>query len=354
MTFDFADIINSISVFQLATFTLYLWIKAWNPFYNKVLIAFFVSQALGILAWMLSKYAPHITATELLITADLLWAPTLYLYADALTKKRKSPFLFAIPHTLPFLLLLPYTILSGLILLPKVPIGIIVNLQVILYSAAGVVTLIRYSQMVRQNYSDDQNRIRIWVTVVLLGYIVACFLPVAAVSLGVNPLTQKLAIETIAFAPFLIFFNILFYSAIANPVVIHAAPDNTRYQGSALSAAQAKEYAQTLSELMEKNQYFLEPELSLGKLSVETGISGKYLSQIINQQLQKSFYDYVNGLRIQHACLLLSTQESKTIQEIMYQSGFNSKTAFNTAFKKHKGITPSLFKNKMREKGSDS
>jgi AraC-like DNA-binding protein len=346
LTFDFADVVNSISVFQLVTFILYLSVKEWKPFYNKILVVFFASQAVGIMAWVINKHMPHSITPKLLAVANLLWAPTLYLYADALTKKRGKPYLFAMPHVLPFLLVLPYSILASITSLPQVPIGIVVNMQVVLYTAAGVVTLIKYSRMVRQNYSNDQNRIRIWVTVVLLGYIIACFLPVAAVGLGVNPLTQKLTIETIAFAPFLIFFNILFYSAISNPVVIHAAPENAKYQGSALSPAQAKEYAQTLSEQMRKNQYFLEPELSLGKLSTQTGISTKYLSQIINQQLQKSFHDYINGLRVEFACEQLSRQQEKTIQEIMYLSGFNSKTAFNNAFKKHKGITPSQFKEK--------
>jgi len=68
------------------------------------------------------------------------------------------------------------------------------------------------------------------------------------------------------------------------------------------------------------------------------------LSQIINESKNINFYDYVNSYRISEAKDLLSSNCDKTILEILYEVGFNSKSAFNTAFKKFTSVTPSKYK----------
>ncbi|MFA6950922.1 MAG: helix-turn-helix domain-containing protein, partial [Lentimicrobiaceae bacterium] len=149
---------------------------------------------------------------------------------------------------------------------------------------------------------------------------------------------------------FLIFYNILFFNAIGNPVVINVIPTDERYIGSHLTQELAIEYLEKLDRIVEKEKCYLEPELTLDGLSQISGISGRYLSQILNQYKKKSFYDYINGLRTQYACELLTKEGRKSILEILYESGFNSKTSFNTSFKKHTGLTPSQYKTKSNIK----
>ncbi len=61
--------------------------------------------------------------------------------------------------------------------------------------------------------------------------------------------------------------------------------------------------------------------------------------------MQSNFYDYISKYRIEEAKSILSDQSSnKTVLEILYEVGFNSKSSFNTAFKKYTGVTPSKFK----------
>jgi Response regulator containing CheY-like receiver domain and AraC-type DNA-binding domain len=345
--FDFADIINSISIFQLFTFVLFIAITRGKPFYNKILCVFFASELIGILAWVLFKHGADRTTYKLLDLASLLWAPSLYLYADGLTKQREKPMLFALLHLSPFILLLPYTLAASILNFYLMPISQLVSLQVIAYNVAGIITLVKYRRRVKQNYSVDQSKIRDWVTIVLLGYPIACLVPPIFELLQLSSNDFSLGNELIAYTPFLLFFNILFFNAIANPVQIQTLPQDTKYQGSLLGEDVAIGYLNKLEMMMDKDKYYLEPELSLGKLSDKLEIPSRYLSQIINQHKNQSFYDYINRLRTDHACQLLLNANGKTIQEIFFESGFNSKTSFNTAFKKHQGLTPSQYKAKV-------
>ena len=65
-------------------------------------------------------------------------------------------------------------------------------------------------------------------------------------------------------------------------------------------------------------------------------------------ELRQNFYDYVNGCRIEEAKRLLqdAIHRKKTVLNILYEAGFNSKSAFNLAFKKYTGMTPTEFKNR--------
>jgi YesN/AraC family two-component response regulator len=96
---------------------------------------------------------------------------------------------------------------------------------------------------------------------------------------------------------------------------------------------------------MDKEKPYLNPTLTLKELSTELSIPSRYLSQIINEHMQSNFYDYISKYRIEEAKKLLSDLScDKTVLEILYEVGFNSKSSFNTAFKKFTGITPSRFK----------
>jgi len=69
---------------------------------------------------------------------------------------------------------------------------------------------------------------------------------------------------------------------------------------------------------------------------------------VINENTGQNFFDFVNRYRIGEAKRMLTdpTDKKITVQEILYVVGFNSKSSFNTLFKKYTGVTPSEFKNK--------
>jgi AraC-like DNA-binding protein len=92
---------------------------------------------------------------------------------------------------------------------------------------------------------------------------------------------------------------------------------------------------------------FLNPQLTLDLVANELNVSSGHLSKTINTELQQSFKDYVNSLRVEKAKSFLSNPDfsNYTLVAIGLEAGFNSKSAFNASFKKITGFTPSEFKN---------
>lgn len=101
-----------------------------------------------------------------------------------------------------------------------------------------------------------------------------------------------------------------------------------------------------ISEYIEKNQRYLDPNFSLDNLSHEMKMSVSSISQIINQKSSHNFSDYINELRVERAKTYLTNPdfENYTIVAIGLECGFNSKSTFYAAFKKFTKITPSEFK----------
>lgn len=106
------------------------------------------------------------------------------------------------------------------------------------------------------------------------------------------------------------------------------------------------EHIVKLEEIIIKNKRYLDPNLSLDSLAEKLQLSKSYLSRIINTELQTSFNDYINSLRIAEAKQLLHNSEfsNYTLVSIGLEAGFSSKTTFNNAFKKFTGVTPSHFR----------
>jgi ligand-binding sensor domain-containing protein/AraC-like DNA-binding protein len=125
-----------------------------------------------------------------------------------------------------------------------------------------------------------------------------------------------------------------------------------KYQTSALTPDRAEQILKKLLATMEEEEIYLDPDLTLKKLSEKIMVHPNHISQIVNDTLNQSFNDFVNSYRIKTAQekLLNPREMDKTILEIAYDVGFYSKSVFNTAFKKFTGLTPSQFKQKKSKK----
>jgi len=119
---------------------------------------------------------------------------------------------------------------------------------------------------------------------------------------------------------------------------------NTRPKTSRLSKSAAATLAQELQNQMETQQWFMQPDMSLSRLAELIGISTHDVSEVLNQQLRLSFYDFVNQYRINLACQQLKKNTELSATDIGFACGFNSKTAFYNAFKKLKNTTPARYR----------
>ncbi|MEM6771371.1 MAG: helix-turn-helix domain-containing protein, partial [Bacteroidota bacterium] len=104
--------------------------------------------------------------------------------------------------------------------------------------------------------------------------------------------------------------------------------------------------AERIKDYFATDHPYLDPELSLASLAAALDLPEREVSQSINGVLGQHFFDLVNAYRIDHACALLDNPKDKgeTILEVMYASGFQSKSSFNTEFRRRTGMTPSGWK----------
>jgi AraC-like DNA-binding protein len=128
------------------------------------------------------------------------------------------------------------------------------------------------------------------------------------------------------------------------------APEpSSKYAKSGLTDERVKALAEQLSEFMAREKPFLEGDLTLAQLANRCGLLPHQLSQVLNQHLGCSFFDYINKLRVEEAkrCLTDSAYRGQTVLELGLASGFNSKAAFNAAFKRVTGLTPSQYRSQV-------
>lgn len=148
----------------------------------------------------------------------------------------------------------------------------------------------------------------------------------------------------------IVVYIIGYYGQSQPKIFEESEPENMeqrKYSHSGLDREKTQQYMKKLTKAMEKDYLYQNGGLTLSELSKELAISPNHLSQVINAGLQKNFYDFVNEYRIEAARKMLHTDESNklTILAIAYEVGFNSKSAFNTAFKTYTNMTPSAYRN---------
>jgi len=112
------------------------------------------------------------------------------------------------------------------------------------------------------------------------------------------------------------------------------------------------EIVRKIKTVMEEEKLYQEPELTLQHIANKLQFPTYQVSQAINDGLKKSFYDLINGYRVDEAKLLLLNPKNRnyTILSVGFEAGFNSKTTFNTVFKKFTGQTPTQFREMQLQK----
>jgi AraC-like DNA-binding protein len=139
------------------------------------------------------------------------------------------------------------------------------------------------------------------------------------------------------------------YSALRHPEALYGPADPARkYERSGLSAEAAKAGLERLTACMREKKPYLDGDLTLQQLASQVGLAPNHLSQVINDTWKMGFQEFLNSHRLQAAEALLSDPAARdqSILDIAYQVGFNSKSAFNAAFQRHRGMTPTEFRKK--------
>ncbi|MCX6121810.1 MAG: helix-turn-helix domain-containing protein [Ignavibacteriales bacterium] len=224
--------------------------------------------------------------------------------------------------------------------------NIAVHIHILIYNITSLFILKNYRAKIRQEYSSIQNINLSWLSVVLYGFLIAWCTSVFNFISRVLVLNISTSIDLINFLAFFIFYNYIFFKALIHPTIFSGVEEESRQKTPYLSKSVEKQYLNRLSQYMESEKPYLDPNITLIDLSRKILIPHRSLSEIINNTLGQNYYDFINTYRIKESQRLLSdtATQRKTILEILYEVGFNTKSSFNQAFKKHTGTTPTEYK----------
>jgi AraC-like DNA-binding protein len=364
-----------------------LTLKGGNLLANRLLAALLLCFAIGIAGATLGASGYYIRFPHLIRVGDpvvLLSGPFFYLYARALTGT--LPALKDVLHFLPFvtylLMLIPFYSQTG-----EEKIQFVRQMQesrtkgvlfmvllrsvfLLIYTYASYRLLKRYNHLIRAAFSNIDKLNLEWLNQVarLLFVVILCSL-----LMYVLVITRQLSFLVSNYISALLLTLIIYLMGILGirQARLFVATDTktanvlipeknqaeqpvkatVKYEKSTLSPGKSRKYLQKLLESMQQDKLYLKADLSLQLLADTLEIPPHYLSQVINEQLGQNFFDFVNSYRIEEvkARLLDPQNHHLTILAIAYDSGFNSKSAFNLAFKNQTGFTPSQFR--ARHKG---
>jgi AraC-like DNA-binding protein len=217
----------------------------------------------------------------------------------------------------------------------------------------------RFRFKVAQNFSSQNNLGLVWVHQIFVGYLILFTVDVIFTLISVTwPEAYKpyfgLA-NTITYTAFMYFMTIKgkLSPEIYKLKTLKVEPDpdgNDKDAGLLSNTEENDEELLMLSErvvqCIEKDKMYLEMGLTVHEVAEKLNTQPYLVSQAINNCLGKNFFELVNRYRVDEAkqLLLNDAYNHLSMMGIGYEAGFNSKTAFNTAFKKYTGLTPSEYK----------
>jgi AraC-like DNA-binding protein len=150
---------------------------------------------------------------------------------------------------------------------------------------------------------------------------------------------------------FILYLTIFFYLYGVKIENILQIPDEqpNKPEKRKIAGNEARVWMEKLEKAVLDGKLYKDPNLKLSDLAQKIPISANLLSQLLNDNLGKSFSTYINEHRINEACKLIALNSPFTFEAIGYEVGYNSKSTFYAAFKKIKDTTPALFKESIEK-----
>jgi AraC-like DNA-binding protein len=134
--------------------------------------------------------------------------------------------------------------------------------------------------------------------------------------------------------------------ASAAPAVQTPVADVPRYERSGLTEEEALELKVALIDAMERERVYKDSELTLADLAERLDTTPHKVSEVLNSELQQTFYDFVNGYRVRDVQRRITDESSRNLKilALAMDAGFASKSTFNAVFRERVGCTPSSYR----------
>jgi len=344
-------------------------IKRGNRKANRVIGVLLILFAYSITPMVFIKTGVYFNYPHLLKTAQpllFLFGPLFLLYTKILTDRKYYFNWIQLWHLIPFIVfvlyLIPVFIMSGneKVEYLKDVIGgafkferIVTPLQIIhLFVYMYVVNRLVNNHILnlKKSFSSIEKINLNWLKNGVWGFVTifAIMAVLIIIQISYYPIISNHEGETIAILVSLVIYYIG-YKGLQQPEIFIGGQDGepvTKYEKSTLDLQKVKEYKEKLVEYMKNEKPYLDGLLTIKDLAVKIKIPSYHLSQMINENFKQNFFDFINSYRIEEAkkSMLDHKNDHISIQGIAFEVGFNSKSAFNNAFKKYTNKTPSEYR----------
>ncbi|NOG99593.1 MAG: AraC family transcriptional regulator [Ignavibacteriae bacterium] len=310
-----------------------------------------------------------------------LYGPIFYLYAKLLSSNDQTFYKKLYLHFIPFIVAIIYALVffyfkTGENKIELVKLGIenslpgleIINylkpVHGIIYVILTIILVREYNKKIKSSYSNIDQINLDWLLHLTIG--LSLIWGIVIFSYVYNEFNkEEIELDFLIYIAASVLIYSIGYLSLRQPQIFTQSFIDTEnktlptennsnqrksYKQSGLKAEEAELHLNNLIKLMENEKPYLTTNLTLKDLADKLNISTHNLSEIINTQLNQNFYDFVNSYRVEEVKRKLTEDDSLkfSLIAIAFDSGFNSKSAFNSIFKKHTNVTPSQYRNQLK------
>lgn len=368
------DIISAIASFNALIIAFAIYSRKNKTISDKILIVWIVNFAFHFAIPFLIEHDVlfHKSYWGLLMGVFVIaHAPLIFVYTNSLTNPQfKANFknLYHFGFILIYVVsMIPYLLLSNeeriSIVTDKQDLSIHMILPMIImflckiyFLSRTIIILIKHHYSIKQEFSYDEKVNLTWLKRIAYGFVLLFILTFVEFWLvSVHIISIYWMDYSMIIANMILFFYIA-YSGYRQKSIYTSKPTSEIVYATAKKQAFAyeeDEYDPVIKELCKKmidERLYIQPELNLGDLANIIGVHAHQLSKLINEQLGKNFFEFVNEYRIEEFKKLVANPKNKhfSILGLALDSGFNSKASFNRIFKNNTGFTPSEFRNSYK------
>ena len=374
-----------IAAFNAIFFALLLFQKEMAR-HDKILFGWliylgFYTGAYGLFSHRL--FTDHHLLSASFVSLLMLHGPFLYLYISSLIQHNFKITAEKLLHFLPFLLFNLYIFIASFF--PGVSEGIrldhvehayrtpfLFNLFLTLTVLSGPVYFILSIRLFKKldinifnNFSSDKNVNLSWLRklVYTFGIIWTMLMIIATVHhifhlFSLAFCTDGLSLSLSVFIILIGYFGLKQKEIFSQEVIeekteyVTADTKKEKYSGIVMSNVELEECSEKIRHFVETEKAYLNPDLSLPQLAEALDVPSHHLSRVINDRFGVNFFNFVNKYRVEEVKAKINDPkfQNLSILGIAYDSGFNSKSAFNRVFKTMEGMTPSEYKKQLSNK----
>lgn len=373
MLLNIPDILLLLLIFQLLFTSIYLFSKkTGNPLSNNLLGFFFLGICISTgdsLLLRTGTWYSHPAFATLSSAFPFLYGPLLFLYTASLIYKNYAIYKKRLLHFVPFALFFLISAISYGMQPRQQKIHILHNinshqlsvyfyagsflmvLHFIAYAVAALRLIKKYRKLSLNKFSTVQKNNLEWLSSTIIFFLIIFVIALINNAFELSAMSKLYPVSLLIIILLLFYFiNRVLFKALIYPEQFSWLENNEDpikiKKGAVQQLPDKSAELKLLADYMEQHKPYLNPDLTIEVLARSMHLQSKELSTLINEYLKQNFFDFINRYRIDEARRLLINNPDKkiTVLEILYKTGFNSKSSFNTLFKKYTGVTPTGFK----------